>query len=399
MIDAVFQHSPISNIRLGMTKQSLRAAASISPDTAPPEVGGRPLSAIELSQIVVAVGAGLLLHWSKSFFAPLLFGILVSYALRLPVDALERKRLPRALAAALMLCTATALTASVAYSLRGDALELVEQLPDAASRIRIHVQGSPSAGAGPLAKIGRAATELEKAATEAAGGTAPARSPPSQGNGLGFVKQFLLVQTTTAMITLLQVASGLLIAFFLLTAGSAFRRKLTRLAGPSLARRRATVDMLNEIDAHIQRYLLVMIATNVLIGLVTWGFLAAIGVERALLLGTVAGLFHIIPYVGSALAATAAAVVGMLQFSDLRQVGLAVGGVVGIAALIGFGVNTWLQAYALRMNSTVVIVGVLFFGWFWGAWGLFLAVPLLAVLKTVADRIPQWQLVAEFLGE
>jgi predicted PurR-regulated permease PerM len=384
-----------------MTKTSLRAADPVVAGAVTPDAGGRPLSAVELSQVVIAIGAGLLLlHWSKDFFAPLLFGILVSYALRLPVDALERKRVPRALAAALVLCTVTAMAASVAYSLRGDTLELVEQLPDAASRIRGRVQGNLSAGAGPLAKINRAATELEKAATEAAGGKAPARSPAAtQSNSLGFVKQFLLVQTTSAVVTLLQIASGLLIAFFLLSAGSAFRRKLTRLAGPSLARRRATVDMLNEIDAHIQRYLLVMAATNVLIGLVTWGSLAALGVERALLLGVVAGLFHIVPYAGSALAATAAAVVAMLQFSDLRKVGLVVGSVVGIATLIGIGVNTWMQAYAFRMNSAVVIVAVLFFGWFWGAWGLFLAVPLLAVLKTVADRLPQWQLIAEFLGE
>jgi predicted PurR-regulated permease PerM len=383
-----------------MTKTSLRAADPVVPDTLPPDAVGRTLSALEMSQVVVGVGAGLLLlHWSKGFFAPLLFGILVSYALRLPVNALERKRLPRALAAAIMLCTATALTASVAYSLRGDMLELVEQLPSAAGKIRSRVQGNPSTGASPLAKIGRAATELEKAATEVTGGTAPARAPPSQGNGLGFIKQFLLVQTTSAMTTLLQVASGLLIAFFLLTAGSAFRRKLTRLAGPSLARRRATIDMLNEIDTHIQRYLLVMIATNVLVGLATWGLLAVIGVERALLLGAIAGLFHIIPYAGSALAATAAAIVAMLQFSDLQQVGMVVGSVLGIAAVIGLGVNTWLQAYTLRMNSAVVIVAVLFFGWLWGAWGLFLAVPLLAVLKTVADRIPQWQVIAEFLAE
>lgn len=358
------------------------------------------MTAIEMSQIVLAFGAGLLLlHWSKNFFAPLLFGILVSYALRLPVNILEQKRLPRALGAALTLCTATALTASVVYSLRGDTLELVEQLPEAAIRIRSHVQDNPWTGPGPLAKISRAATELEKAATEVAGGTALSRSPLDQGNSLGFVKQFLLVQTSSAVTTLLQLVSGLLIAFFLLAAGTAFRRKLTRIAGPSHSRRRATVEMLNEIDTHIQRYILVTIASNVLIGLVTWGFLAAIGVERALLLGAMAGLFHIIPYVGSALAATAAAVVGLMQFSDLWHISLLVAGVVGISALIGLGVNSWLQAYALRMNSAVVIVGVLFFGWLWGAWGLFLAVPLLAVLKTVADRAPQWQLIAEFLAE
>jgi predicted PurR-regulated permease PerM len=383
-----------------MTKHSLHAAPPIAAHTAPLDSGGRPLTAIEISQVVIAVGVGLLLlHWSRSFFAPLLFGILVSYALRLPVNALEQKRVPRALGAAIMLCMATAATVSVAYSLRGDTLELVEQLPDAASRIRSRVQGNPSTGPSPLAKISRAATELEKAATEVAGGTAASSRPANPGDSPGFVKQFLLVQTSSALSALLEVASGLLIAYFLLTAGTAFRRKLTRLAGPSLARRRATIEMLNEIDAHIQRYMLAMIATNVLIGLVTWGFLAAVGVERALLLGTLAGLFHIIPYVGSALAATAAVIVGLLQFSDLWQVALIAGGVVCISGLIGFGVNTWLQAYVLRMNSAVVMVGVIFFGWFWGAWGLFLAVPLLAVLKTVADRIPQWQLIAEFLAE
>ena len=88
-----------TRMKVKMTKSSLRAANAIVPDTASPNVGERPLAAIEMSQIVLGVGAGLLLlHWSKDFFAPLLFGILVSYALRLPVNVLERKRLPRALA-------------------------------------------------------------------------------------------------------------------------------------------------------------------------------------------------------------------------------------------------------------------------------------------------------------
>src|SRR5471030_220861 len=232
-----------------MTRHALRAANQIASHTALPDAGGRPLTAIEMAQVVVAVGVGLfLLHWSRSFFAPLLFGILVSYALRLPVNVLEQKRLPRALGAAITLCIATAVAGSVTYSLRGDTLELIEQLPDAASIIRSRVQGNPSTGPSPLAKIGRAATELEKAATEVAGGTPSLPRPTNQIDSPGFVKQFLLVQTSSALSTLLEVASGLLIAYFLLTAGTAFRRKLTRLAGPSLARRRATVEMLNEID-------------------------------------------------------------------------------------------------------------------------------------------------------
>src|SRR5512141_1530450 len=97
-------------LELSMTKTSLRAADPAVAAAVTPDDAGLPLSAVELSQVVIAIGAGLLLlHLSKDFFAPLLFGILVSYALRLPVDALERKRVPRALAAALVLCTVTGL--------------------------------------------------------------------------------------------------------------------------------------------------------------------------------------------------------------------------------------------------------------------------------------------------
>ena len=50
------------------------------------------------------------------------------------------------------------------------------------------------------------------------------------------------------------------------------------------------------------------------------------------------------------------------------------------------------------MNTTATFVGLLFFGWIWGLWGILLAIPILAIVKTVCERSEAWQPVAELLG-
>ena len=70
----------------------------------------------------------------------------------------------------------------------------------------------------------------------------------------------------------------------------------------------------------------------------------------------------------------------------------------GIALLIGVGFTTWMQGRACRMNAVAAFVGVLFFGWLWGGWGLLLGMPLLAVLKSIADRVESMQAVREMLS-
>ncbi len=51
------------------------------------------------------------------------------------------------------------------------------------------------------------------------------------------------------------------------------------------------------------------------------------------------------------------------------------------------------------MNPVAVFVGVLLWGWLWGAWGLVLAVPILVAVKAVCDRVETFKAVGELLGE
>jgi predicted PurR-regulated permease PerM len=50
------------------------------------------------------------------------------------------------------------------------------------------------------------------------------------------------------------------------------------------------------------------------------------------------------------------------------------------------------------MNAVAVFVGVLFFGWLWGGWGLLLGLPILAVVKSISDRVEPLQPLSELLA-
>jgi predicted PurR-regulated permease PerM len=102
--------------------------------------------------------------------------------------------------------------------------------------------------------------------------------------------------------------------------------------------------------------------------------------------GALAGLVHIVPYIGAAVIAAASAAIGLVSLADVSEAMTLAGGALLICGLIGSGLNTLLLSNGSRMNSLVTLAGLLFFGWLWGAWGMLLGVPALAVMKAVADR-------------
>ena len=250
-----------------------------------------------------------------------------------------------------------------------------------------------------MGHVRAAAEELNRAATEAASGgkaTAPAPAPAPQPTQ---IQRWISEQSSKALDVVIDIGIAGLLAYFLLAVGDAFRRKLVRVAGPTLTARRITVEILDEIDAQVQRYLLTMLIINTLIGVATWGILAAFGMEHAALWGVTAAVLHIVPYAGSALTIVATGFAAFVQFEEVSRA-LIVALCVGIAATaIGMGLNAWIQGRAFRINAVTVFVALLFFGWLWGGWGLLVGVPLLAVAKTTIDRLPSLERFTPLLSD
>lgn len=356
-------------------------------------------SATEIAVIVIAVlGVIAAVTIAEPFLVPVVAGTLLSYTLRPLVTQLERIHVPRIIGAGLVLLMVVGLMSAAVYAIRDDVNDAVAKMPVAARKVRQAAAEAARGPAGPVSNIKAVAVELDRAASEATGKAAVAQAPVPSTGVSGQIQAWIAYQSAQALTVITQILVAVLLSYFLLVAGDTFRRKMTRLAGASLTRRRVTVEVLNEIDGQIQRYMATMLVTNLLIALATWGGLALVGVPNAGMWGAVTGVLHVIPYAGTVIAAVLVAVSAFAETGMWGDAMVAAAVVIAIAEAIGMGFTTWLQGRAARMNPVAAFIGVLFFGWIWGGWGLLLGMPMLAVLKSVADRVEAMAPISELLG-
>jgi predicted PurR-regulated permease PerM len=335
---------------------------------------------------------------AAAFLVPVVVGMLASYSLKPLVGTLERVHIHRALGAAVVLLVVSAFVIGGVLLLRDDATSALAELPDAARKIRIAAHETGRERDGPMGHVRAAAAELNRAAAEATSGGASVIVQP-QPSGANALEKWLSDQSAKALGVVADIGLAGLVAYFLLAAGDTFRRKLVHVAGPTLAARRITVEILDEIDTQVQRYLMTMLVVNSLIGIATWGILLAFGVNHAGLWAVAAAIVHIIPYAGSALTIVATGIATFVQFEDIGRA-LLVAALIGVAAtLIGMGLSAWMLGRAFRMNAVAVFVSLLFFGWLWGGWGLLVGVPLLAIVKATAENIPSLERLATLLAD
>ncbi|MEO6566128.1 MAG: AI-2E family transporter [Casimicrobiaceae bacterium] len=386
-----------------------RAAASTADTVTPPpvvavvapaELPPAKYSALEMATIAIAVVAVIAAaRIAEPFLVPVVLGILLSYTLRPLVTALERIRLPRSAAAGVVVVTVLFLLGFTGWGLRDNVNAAVAELPAAARKLRQMAAESASDSQSTMTHVKAAAAELDRAAAEATGKVgAPVAAPPPTAVVAPQLQGFLATQGTRIATVIGELLVAFLLAFFLLLSGDTFRRKLARLAGASLARRRITVEALNEIDTQIQNYMLTLLIANLLIAAVTWGGLSLLGVANSGMWGAIVGVLHIIPYAGTVIAAVLVGFATLLDTDSVSTALAAVGIILAIAAVIGIGLTTWMQGRACRLNVVATFIGILFFGWLWGGWGLLLGLPLLAVLKSIADRVEAMQPVRELLS-
>jgi predicted PurR-regulated permease PerM len=381
----------------------------VTPAAAPPEgdeaagpVVHVPVSVRSMSLIVIAVIASLAtLRWASGFFIPVMIGFLLSYALSPVVDGLERIHVPRAASAAVLILAIIAGSGGAIYSFSDDVNQLVASLPQAARKLRDSLHLHVGRGDSTLGTVQQAAAQLEQAAKEAGPATPTARGvqhvvieKPT------FDLREHLWSGTIGLASLIgQIVVVTFLTYFLLLSGDTFRRKLVKIAGPSFASKKITVQALDEISEQIKRYLLVQVLASIIVGAASGLAFWSLGLKHATVWGFAAGVLNLVPYVGSAIITGAAVLVAFMQFGELRNALVVAGASLMIHAVVGNLLVPWWTSRATRMNPVVVFIGVLGWGWLWGVWGLLLGIPILMVVKAVCDRVDHLRGVGELLGD
>ena len=351
--------------------------------------------------IIAALLSVYALHWASAVFIPVLIGLMFSYALTPVVDALDRWGLPRAAGAAVVLVVILGGMGWTAYTLRDDADSLIESLPVAARKLRESVQGLRNQPKSNIDMVQQAATQLEQAATDnaSAAKAAPKGVARVQIEKAAFnIKDYLVVGALRLAEMVGQLTVVCFITYFLLASGDVFRRKMVRIAGPTFAKRRITLQALNEITQQIQRYLAVQLLTSALVGVATAIAFWAIGMEHVAVWGIVAAVLNLIPYLGSIVLAAASSVVALTQFGSLEKALLVAGVCAVLHVVSGYILAPWLTSRTSQLSAVAVFVGVLAWGWLWGVWGLLLGTPIMMVVKAICDRIDDLKPIGELLG-
>jgi predicted PurR-regulated permease PerM len=365
------------------------------PPTAVPAADARSVAIVVIGVVAVVYA----LHWAQAFFVSLLLGILIAYALNPVVVRMQGLRMPRWAASMLVMLVLCGATVLAAGALGGQIRAVLEQLPEAARKVSAQIAGMRDGQPGTLQKVQAAAREIEKATNQATGAPpAPKQVAAVVVEPPGFrLSSFLWANSLAVLSFAGHAVIVLFLAFFLLLSGDTFKRKLVRLAGPSLQSRRITVQVLEDINASIQDFMFMLLATNTLVAALSWVAFRVIGLENAGAWALAAGLLHVIPYAGSAVLAAALGVSAFLQFGSWAMVLVTVGSALAIASIVGMMVATWMTGKLARMNPAAVFVALLFWGWLWGIWGLLLAIPIIVTVKVAAELIEQLHPVAEML--
>ena len=350
--------------------------------------------------IVAFAAAMWMLSWAREVFIPIVLSVLISYALEPIVAWLVRIKVPRVVGSALVMALLAGSVGYGAYSLSDDAAAIVAELPDAAAHLRVALRRDQRDG-GAMQQVQKAAEELQKTADEATGSNpAPRGVQRVQIEEPAIdIREYLSWGSAGLMAFAGQAILVLFFVFFLLASGDLFKRKLVKIAGPSLEKKRITVQILSEINTQISRFLFVRIVTSIVVGVATWLAFRAVGLEQAAAWGVAAGVVNSIPYFGPVIVAAGTFIVAFLQFNTVGMGAYVAGISLAITSVEGWLLTPWLTSRTARTNEVAVFIGLIFWTFVWGLWGTLLAVPMLVAVKACCDRIDDLTPVSELLGE
>jgi predicted PurR-regulated permease PerM len=358
--------------------------------------------------VLAVIAVVLFLQWAQAVLIPITLSVFLSYALTPIVNWLQKKaKLPKAVGAAATLAVILGAVGWGLNSLQPEALDVLDIVPRAAQKFSIAIRGNPREPAGAVEKMKKAATEIEKAANTATTTTTTTTtttsttgpSPrPAPDTSTFKVRDYVLMGTASFIAGIGQLVVVIALVYFLLVAGDSFRRTLIRISGDTLTKKKITVQILDEIDHQVQRYLLVQLVSSALLVPLAWVAFAWIGLGNAVFWACVGGVLHLIPYIGPTAFVVIIALVAYVQFDTLEPVVMIVGATLVLVGVIGFLFVPWLTQRMGRINAVIVFVALLFWGWLWGVWGLLLGVPIVMAIKAVCERVEELRPISEFLG-
>jgi predicted PurR-regulated permease PerM len=187
-----------------------------------------------------------------------------------------------------------------------------------------------------------------------------------------------------------------LFLFFLLVSGDIFLQRFVEIL-PRFSSKRQVVEIDQQIERDISAYLVTITIMNAAVGIAVAMAMWLTGVGDPVLWGTVAFLLNYVPILGPVLGVLIFLLAGLLTHDVLWQALLPAGLYLGIHLIEGETVTPMLVAKRFTLNPVLVIISLVFWFWLWGVPGAILSVPMLAIAKIICERVRSLAAFGHFL--
>jgi predicted PurR-regulated permease PerM len=331
-------------------------------------------------------GLGVLaaLYVASSIILPVMLALVLNLLLQPAVRLLGRLHLPRAVGALLTVFLVIGTLVGLVAALSVPATTWAERLPEGIPRLEAHLR----LVSGPIQALQKVIQQAEQAAD----------APPGKGSIVSVRRDLGITGVLFAGTR--SVLDGLfttvLVLYFLLVAGNIFLRRVVEIL-PTFSNKRQAVDISQQIQEDISGYLLTITAMNAGVGIATAAAMYLCGLGDPLLWGATAFLLNYIPILGPLFGVCIFVLVGMLSFESLWWALLPPVLYFGIHLVEGETLTPLLLARRFTLNPVLIILSLVFWFWMWGVLGAILAVPMLAILKIVCDRLRPLKALGHFL--
>jgi predicted PurR-regulated permease PerM len=213
----------------------------------------------------------------------------------------------------------------------------------------------------------------------------------------GHTQNLLRTAVSNFFTFLSQMFVVLIYLAFLLAERGGLLRRLQAAYGSERAP--SVTAVVERIGASIEQYIGVLTWISMLAGLIVWAALWAFSVPYAFFWGFLTFALNFIPYLGSLVATVLPILLTLVD--DDRSVGRTLGVLIVLVVIqngIGYFIQPRLTGNRLDLSPLVIILSLAFWGTLWGIAGMILAVPLMVVIKTILQNIPQTKPIATLLS-
>lgn len=356
----------------------MTAASEIEvPHSPPPRVVG--LTAISTASVVG------LLYYGRPLLVPIAFALFLAFALRPFVSLLERAGVPRVLAILLILFVIVGGVALLVINVTAQLNQFFAALPRYQPRIREFVSQV-------MEFVNRLRERMGSILPEDSRGVREVKVTGSQLD----TTRAVFIQLGETLGALLYAATVPFLTFFMLKDREKFNRVLAGIFTRN--ERLGEADVTGAISRTMTAYALGLGFVMLIMAGVTTLTLMVLRIDYYYVLGPIAGIAILLPYVGVILSTLPAVAVAFFQYDGEKA--LLVFLVYSLLQFLEGNVLTpFIVGGKVRLFPLTVMVAFIFWGTIWGIPGAVLAVPLTSAIKVVCEHVRGWEGLARLLGE